>query len=135
MPTYYVMERDKTMAETVAPVMPEAAPPWLTESELAVYSAEYARTGFQGGLQWYRCRTEGRNADLGAYTGRAIDVPSMFIAGASDWGVYQVPGAFEQMQSSVLARMRGCHLVPGAGHWVQQEQPEEVTRLLLGFLG
>jgi pimeloyl-ACP methyl ester carboxylesterase len=135
MPTYYVMERDKTMAETVAPVMPAAAPSWLTESELAVYSAEYARTGFQGGLQWYRCRTEGRNADLGAYAGRTIDVPSMFIAGASDWGVYQVPGAFEQMQASVLARMRGCHLVPGAGHWVQQERPEDVTRLLLEFLG
>jgi len=135
MPPYYIMERSKTMAETVAPAMPAAAPSWLPESELAVYSAEYARTGFQGGLQWYRCRTEGRNRELEAVTGRPIVVPSMFIAGASDWGVYQVPGAFEQMQSSVLARLRSSHLVPGAGHWVQQEQPEAVTRLLLEFLG
>jgi len=134
MPPYYIMERDKTMAETVAPAMPASAAAWLSESELAVYSAEYALTGFQGGLQWYRCRTEGRNGDLVALAGRAIDVPSMFIAGASDWGVYQVPGAFEQMQESVLARMRGCHLVDGAGHWVQQERPEEVKRLLLEFL-
>jgi len=135
MPSYYIMERDKTMAETVAPAMPEGAAPWLTDDELAVYSAEYARTGFQGGLQWYRCRTEGRNRELEAANGRPIAVPSMFIAGASDWGVYQLPGAFEQMQARVLARLRGCHLLPGAGHWVQQEQPEAVTRLLLEFLG
>lgn len=134
MPNYYIMDLDKTMAETVAPEMPAQPAAWLTDNELAVYSAEYARTGFQGGLQWYRCRTEGRNRDLDAFAGRAIEVPSMFIAGAADWGVYQVPGAFEQMQQRVLARMRGCHLLEGAGHWVQQERPAEVVRLLLEFL-
>ena len=59
MPTYYVMDRDKGMAETVADEMPSAAEiaacRWLTEDELAVYAAEFGRTGFQGGLQWYRC--------------------------------------------------------------------------------
>lgn len=139
LPTYYVMERSKTMAETVAPEMPStaeiAACPWLTEEELAVYSAEYARTGFQGGLQWYRCRTAGKfEAELEIYSGRTIDVPSMFVAGKSDWGVHQAPGVFEKMQTSVCTQMRGCHLVDGAGHWVQQEQPEAVTRLLLDFL-
>jgi len=134
MPTYYIMDLDKTMAETVAPEMPSGPSPWLTENELAVYSAAYERTGFQGGLQWYRCRTEGRNKDLGAF-GRTIDVPSAFIAGASDWGIYQVPGAIEAMQERACTRMRGCHLIEGAGHWVQQERPEEVVRLLLEFLG
>ena len=139
LPTYYVMERDKTMAETVASEMPSAARiaacPWLTEDELGIYSAEYARTGFQGGLQWYRCRTAGKfEAELEIYSGRTIDVPSMFVAGKSDWGVHQAPGVFEKMQASVCTRMRGCHLVDGAGHWVQQEQPEAVTRLLLDFL-
>jgi len=134
MPTYYIMDLERTMAETVAPAMPPAPSPWLTEDELAVYSAEYARTGFQGGLQWYRCRTEHRNGDLDAVAGRTIDVPSAFIAGASDWGIYQVPGAIEAMQRSVCTRMRGCHLLEGAGHWVQQERPEEVVRLLLEFL-
>ncbi|HYI31215.1 MAG TPA: alpha/beta hydrolase, partial [Bradyrhizobium sp.] len=63
LPTYYVMDLDKGMAETVAAEMPSAsdiaACRWLTEDELGVYSTEFARTGFQGGLQWYRCRTTG----------------------------------------------------------------------------
>jgi pimeloyl-ACP methyl ester carboxylesterase len=140
LPTYYVMERDKGMAETVAPEMPSAAAiaacAWLPEAELSVYSAEYARTGFQGGLQWYRCRTVGRyEAELQVFSGRTIDVPSLFIAGKSDWGAFQVPGALEAMQTRACTRMQGCHLLEGAGHWVQQEQPEAVTRLLLQFLG
>jgi pimeloyl-ACP methyl ester carboxylesterase len=139
LPTYYVMERDKGMAETVAPEMPSAAAiaacQWLPEDELRVYSTEFGRTGFQGGLNWYRCRTSGRyNAELEIFSGRTIDVPSCFIAGASDWGVYQKPGDFEAMQSSACTRMLGCHLVEGAGHWVQQERPEEVSRLLEDFL-
>ena len=139
MPTYYIMDLAKGMAETVAAEMPSAsdiaACRWLTEQELGVYSAEFARTGFQGGLQWYRCRTAGKpNADLELFSGRTIDVPSCFIAGANDWGVYQKPGDFEQMQTAACRRMLGCHLVPGAGHWVQQEQPARVTELLLRFV-
>jgi pimeloyl-ACP methyl ester carboxylesterase len=139
MPTYYIMDRDRTMPETVAAVMPSeaeiAANTWLPDSELAVYSAEYGRTGFQGGLQWYRIRTDGRYAtELEVFAGRTIDVPSVFIAGQSDWGVYQVPGTVERMQDTACTRMLGCHLIDGAGHWVQQEQPEKVARLLLDFL-
>jgi pimeloyl-ACP methyl ester carboxylesterase len=139
MPTYYVMELGQGMAETVAPYLPApqqiAACEWLPESELAVYSAEFARTGFQGGLQWYRCETGGINAtELAVFSGRTIDVPSCFISGQSDWGVHQRPGALEAMQSSACTRMSGCDLVSGAGHWVQQEQPEAVTKLLLQFL-
>jgi pimeloyl-ACP methyl ester carboxylesterase len=127
------------MAETVAAEMPSAseiaACQWLTDDELCIYSTEYARTGFLGGLQWYRCRMVGTpNADLELFSGRTIDVPSCFIAGASDWGVYQKPGDLEQMQAGACTQMRGCHLIPGAGHWVQQEQPERVSELLLAFL-
>jgi pimeloyl-ACP methyl ester carboxylesterase len=139
MPTYYIMDRDQTMAETVAPEMPSAAAiaacRWLPEQELAVYSVEYERIGFQGGLQWYRCRTEGRfEAEHQLYAGRTIDVPSLFIAGKSDWGTYQTPGALERMQTRACTRLRGCHLIDGAGHWVQQEQPARVSELLLAFL-
>jgi len=139
LPTYYVMDLDKGMAETVAPHMPApaeiAACAWLPENELAVYSAEYARTGFQGGLQWYRCTTSGKfTAELQLFSGRSIDVPACFIAGKSDWGSYQKPGDFEKMQAGACTKFLGVHLVHGAGHWVQQEQPEEVSRLLLQFL-
>ena len=139
LPTYYVMDLDQGMAETVAREMPTAAQiaacKWLPEDELAVYSAEFGRTGFQGGLQWYRCATGGAySAELQLFSGRTIDVPSCFIAGTSDWGAYQKPGDLQRMQDFACTRMLGCHFLDGAGHWVQQEQPEEVSRLLLRFL-
>jgi pimeloyl-ACP methyl ester carboxylesterase len=139
LPTYYVMDLAEGMAETVAEEMPSAAQiaanTWLPDSELAFYGAEYTRTGFQGGLQWYRCGTSGAfTAELETFSGRSIDVPSCFISGKQDWGTYQRPGVFEAMQKTACTRMLGCHLVDGAGHWVQQEQPDEVSRLLIDFL-
>src|SRR5438876_3565461 len=140
-PTYYVMEKDKGMAETVAPFMPSpaeiAACKWLTQDEVEVYATEYGRTGFTGALQGYRVR-RGSNpktlAELLTFSGRSIDVPSMYISGASDWGVYPTPGAWDQMRATACSRMVRFHLLDGAGHWVQQEQPEQVSRLLLAFL-
>jgi len=139
LPTYYVMDLAKDMAATVAEEMPSraaiAANTWLPDRELAYYSAEYERTGFQGGLQWYRCGTSGAFVpELQTWSGRSIDQPSAFISGKQDWGTYQRPGVFEAMQGKACTRMIGCHLVDGAGHWVQQEQPDEVSRLLLQFL-
>jgi len=139
LPTYYVMDLAKGMAEAVAPEMPTAAAiaacAWLPDAALEVYSTAFASTGFQGGLQWYRCAISPHfQAELQTFSGRTIDVPSCFIAGAADWGVYQAPGAFERMQQQACTRMTGCHLVRGAGHWVQQEQPRQVSRLLLDFL-
>ena len=135
MPTYYIMDAGQGMAETVAHEMPGFVAPWLTEAELGVYADEYARTGFQGGLQSYRCTTLGlTGAEMQLFAGRPITVPSMFIGGASDWGVHQKPGDFERMQSHGCADLRGCHLVPGAGHWVMQEQPVAVASLILNFL-
>jgi pimeloyl-ACP methyl ester carboxylesterase len=139
LPTYYVMDLARDMAATVAEEMPSAAEiannKWLPDSELAFYSAEYARTGFQGGLQWYRCGTSGAfTPELQTWGGRTIDVPSAFISGKQDWGTYQRPGVFEAMQTKACTNMIGCHLVDGAGHWVQQEQPDEVCLLLAQFL-
>lgn len=140
LPTYYIMDRAATMAETVAAEMPSAdeiaANTWLPDAELDVYAAEYERLGFQGGLQWYRCRTGGvHNAELDVFAGRAITVPAAFIAGAADWGIHQAPGALAAMHETACADFRACHLIDGAGHWVQQEQSGAVNALLLDFLG
>lgn len=139
MPTYYVMDLEEDMASTVAKEMPSpeeiAANRWLSDAELAVYAAEYQRTGFQGGLQFYRVYTGGRfNGELEVFAGRQIEVPSTFIAGSRDWGVHQAPGALARMQQVACTDLRGIHLVEGAGHWIQQERPDEVNRLLVEFL-
>jgi len=139
MPTYYIMDRREDMAATVAHHMPSrdqiAACRWLTDAELGVYSREYERTGFQGGLQWYRVRTgEVDLPQLQLFAGRTIDIPFLFVSGAADWGVQQRPGAFERMQTTACTRVVGCHLLDGAGHWVQQEQPDRVLALLRDLL-
>jgi pimeloyl-ACP methyl ester carboxylesterase len=136
LPRYYVMDLNKTMPETVAAEMPSAAEieanRWLPDSELRVYAEEYGRNGFQGGLNGYRGSPG--DGDLQVFAGRTLDVPAMFVGGKSDWGVYQNPGALERLERTVTTNYRGTRLVDGAGHWVQQEQPEAVTRILLDFL-
>lgn len=139
MPTYYVMDLGKTMPETVAPFQPStgevAACKWLTEPELAVYTQEFGRTGFQGALQAYRVFSDpDLNAELRLYSGRTIDVPSLFIGGTSDWGTYSAPGALDIMRTKAAARMAGVELIDGAGHWIQQEQPARLGALLLAFI-
>jgi pimeloyl-ACP methyl ester carboxylesterase len=91
--------------------------------------------GFRGGLNWYRNIT--RNWHLTApWYGLPITQPALFIAGSRD-GVLKFPASAAQMEafSRTLPQLRGSHILEGAGHWVQQERPEEVNRLLLDFLG
>src|SRR5215831_10487039 len=139
MPAYYVMDLNKGMCETAMEHMPSAAEiaacKWLTEGDVDVYATEYGRTGFQGGLNGYRVGADPKlAAELQIFSGRTIEVPSCFISGKSDWGVYQNPGAIDRMRSDVCKKMMGFHLVDGTGHWVQQEQPGRVSELLLQFL-
>jgi hypothetical protein len=110
LPTYYIMEADKGMAETVAPEMPSAseiaACMWLPDEELRVYSEAFARTGFQGGLQWYRCMTSGwSTSELQLFSGRTIDVPSRFIAGRMTGASIRSPATSNACRN---ARARGC---------------------------
>jgi pimeloyl-ACP methyl ester carboxylesterase len=137
LPRYYVMDLDKGMAEQVAGEMPTAAQiasnKWLTDEELKVYASEYGRNGFQGGLQSYRVgRVPRLSAELQLFAGRTIDVPSLFLSGKSDWGVYQNAGSLDRMQRA-CTKFEGVELVDGAGHWVQQEQSAKVADRLILF--
>ena len=115
-------------------VDPEKLPAWLGEAELDYYAREFSRTGFRGGLNWYRNLR--RNWELaGPWRGQPIRQPSLFIAGSRD-GVLRFPAAKSQLEAypTTLPGLRGSHILEGAGHWVQQEQPSEVNRLLVAFL-
>ena len=138
LPRYYVMDLNKGMAESVASEMPSAGEiarcRWLTDEELRVYSGEYGRNGFQGGLQSYRVgRVPRLSAELQLFAGRTVDVRALFVSGKSDWGVYQRAGSLDAMKRA-CPKLEGIELVDGAGHWVQQEQAATVAERLTAFL-
>ena len=109
---------------------PAGLPGWLPADELAAYVAAFTRTGFTGGLNWYR--NLDRNWELSAHLAvTTVDVPAAFVAGASDPVLAFTPW---QGMERWLTDLRGVTLVDGAGHWVQQERPDEVTIALLGFV-
>lgn len=109
---------------------PAELPGWLTQAELDHYAAEFGRTGFTGALNWYR--NLDRNWELmAAYEGARIETPALFIAGTEDptLRMARVAGLKEWVPG-----LRGTVLLDGAGHWIQQERPDEVNAALIGFL-
>jgi pimeloyl-ACP methyl ester carboxylesterase len=138
MPPYYIMDLNKGISATMAEHQPSpaeiAACKWMTEADLQVYSQQFTRTGFQGGLNYYRVEFDpGLDGELNAFGGKKIDVPAYYIGGLQEWAVYQSPGAFEAMHS-VCTQLKGTRLLDGAGHSVAEEQPEAVNRLLIEIL-
>ena len=106
-------------------------PPWMSEEDLQLYVDEFTRTGFTGGLNWYR-NLDRSWAYLEQFEGRTIDQPALFITGSRDPVRAFMP--HEAMTGSVTD-LRDVVIIEGAGHWVQQECPGEVNAALLGFLG
>jgi pimeloyl-ACP methyl ester carboxylesterase len=138
LPFYYVMPLQLSMPETIASMTTDqdmsATESWMPDRDLAIYVEEWSRTGFQGGLNYYRVTTDPDcMKDLELFAGKKIECPSTFISGAKDWGNYQQPGALECYPES-CSDFRGTHFIQGAGHWPQQEQPEKVVQELLVFL-
>ena len=115
-------------------VDPASLPVWLPQEDLDHYVAEFTRTGFRGGLNWYRAMRRG-SALLSAWRGLPVRQPSLFIAGERD-GVLRFPASRAQIERypRTLPGLRGCHILEGAGHWIQRERAEAVSRLLVGFL-
>jgi pimeloyl-ACP methyl ester carboxylesterase len=141
-PEYYVMRRGKSMPATVAVEMPDAAYikacKWLTEAECEVYGLEYTRSGWTGALHEYRHRRNNAYpptlAEQLTFSGRTIDVPAQVIAGKEDWGSNRTVGGPMNIGKTGYTQFKGVHMVGGAGHWAHEEQPEQVSQLLTGFL-
>jgi pimeloyl-ACP methyl ester carboxylesterase len=113
-------------------IQPETEMAWLPEADLDRYVAAFERTGFTGGLNRYR-NIDRDWADLAAFRGRPITVPALFIGGDMD-GPTILGGAAIARFPETLPRLWGSHILERCGHWVQQERPDEVNRLLLDFL-
>jgi len=109
-------------------------PHWLAEEDLDVYAGEFGRTGFTGGLNWYRAMD--LTWELTApFIGAQVTQPALFIAGKED-GVLSIPGmdAVVANLAQTVPGLRDTLLLDGCGHWVQQERPAEVNRALIEFL-
>ncbi|GAA2204495.1 alpha/beta hydrolase [Nonomuraea monospora] len=112
---------------------PEGAPPeWLTETDLDVYAGEFERTGLTGALNRYR-NVDRDWEDLAAWDGAPIAQPALFVGGALDATTTWMAGAIEALPRT-LPGLAGAHILDGCGHWVQQERPEEVNRLVIDWL-
>jgi pimeloyl-ACP methyl ester carboxylesterase len=115
-------------------VEPEVLPSWLSPEDVAYFVDEFSRTGFRGGLNWYRNITRSWEL-LAPWRGTVIRQPSMFIAGARD-DVLKFPSSQPQIANfaNTLPGLRGCHIIDGAGHWIQRERASVVNDLLVKFL-
>src|SRR6202034_4575690 len=115
-------------------VDPSALPAWLTEADIDVFAGEFARTGFRGGLNWYR--NIDRNWELLApFAGAKVTIPALYIAGDRDLVV-----AFRNADKAIanladhVPQLRGTIMLPGCGHWTQQERAAEVNTAMIDFL-
>jgi len=114
---------------------PERLPDWVSDADVDYYTGEFERTGFRGGLNWYR--NIDRNWELtGAWSGAPVTVPALYVVGDRDV-VYHFPGGGPSMISNLpkfVPNLKQAVVLEGCGHWTQQERPDEVNALILEFL-
>lgn len=123
-------EKNQRFVDSLA--YPDTLPGWLSTADLDTFAAQFAKSGFRGSIDWYR--NLDRNWALTPFLdGARIQQPTLFVAGEQDGVIHMMAKAYEQLQDPV-PRLTKKVLLPEAGHWIQQERPEEVNALLLEFL-
>lgn len=125
-----IFHKSETLLDTC--VLPDELPPWLTEEDVEFFAREFQRSGFRGGLNWYR--NIDRTWELTPFLrGAKLLQPTMFLAGEDDGVIVMYRQALDAMEEAAPNLTRKV-LIPGAGHWVQQERPQEVNQALIEFL-
>lgn len=128
---------DKTASSTLLDGLkaPEILPDWFTREDVDYYTAEFRKSGFFGPLSRYRNHTRDFHY-LQAFKGRRIEQPALFIAGDKD-GAYNMFGAMAdpiETMRQFVPNLEAAHILPGCGHWTQQERPAEVNAILVPWL-
>lgn len=126
----YAFGRDEKFLDSV--VVPRDLPPWLSEADLDFFTGEFKRSGFRGGLNWYRNIDRGWELS-GFLDGATLGQPTLFVAGDKDAVIEFYADAYQALETNAPNLAKKV-LLPGAGHWIQQERPHEVNRLLIEFL-
>ena len=140
MPEYYIMKLNFGMAQTVKKFSPSktevAKCMWLNDADLKYYVKNYINSGIKNSLSWYKVMLSKKEKlkIINLNLPKSIYVPSIFISGNADWGMYQKPGDLEKMENVFFKNYIGRFIVKQAGHWVQQEQPNETFNLIIKFL-
>jgi pimeloyl-ACP methyl ester carboxylesterase len=117
-----------------APSVGTTLPGWLSDADVEFYRAEFARSGFRGGLNWYR--NLDRNWELfAAFAGARITIPALYLVGERDL-IMRFPGMDKLLASlpKVVPKLYKTTVLPGCGHWTQQERPAEVNAAMIEFL-
>jgi pimeloyl-ACP methyl ester carboxylesterase len=126
----FLFNKGETLLDSVT--QPKQLPAWLTEQDVDFFVQEFTQAGFRGGLNWYR--NIDRMWELTAsLSGAKIRQPALFVAGELDAVITMYRQAFDAL-AETMPNLTKKVLLAGAGHWIQQERPAEVNRLLLEFL-
>lgn len=126
----FLFGKDECLSDTWH--IPEVMPEWISEEDVAFFTEAFQRTGYRGGLNWYR--NYDRNWAMTPFLSRAnIIQPTLFAAGESDAVITMMKGQYDNLEANIPNLTKKV-LVPGAGHWVQQEAPNQINELMIEFL-